>query len=70
MSTTETEPYGPDEDAEYFSVVWGILRVPVACARCGTHTRTPCHTGDSRRLCGGCYRAEMWPPEPAAVRPR
>ena len=66
MSEIETERYGPDEDAEYLSVFWGILRVPVTCTGCGTCTRSPCHAEDGRRLCGACYRVEMWPPEPRA----
>jgi hypothetical protein len=52
-----------DEDTEYLSIVWGILRVPIACSSCGKLTRTPSYwSGDqpSPPICGACFRISIW----------
>jgi hypothetical protein len=61
ISTQETT-FGEDEDEEHLSIVWGILRVPIACTKCGTLTRTPSYwSGDepSPAICNGCFRKSM-----------
>jgi len=52
-----------DENEEYLSIVWGILRVPVACTHCGKPTRTPSYwSGDqpSPPICGACFRISIY----------
>lgn len=51
----ETE-YGPNEDAEYLNIVWGVLRRPVQCQDCQTFTRTPCYIAELNLgpFCGEC----------------
>lgn len=57
------EPPQSDENDEYLSVVWGILRRPIACTKCGLPTRTPSYwSGDqpSPPICGACFRLSVW----------
>jgi len=52
-----------DENDEFLSIVWGILRVPVACTDCGRPTRTPSYwRGDqpSPPICGACFRISIY----------
>lgn len=52
-----------DEDDEYLSIVWGILRRPIACTKCGQLTRTPSYwLGDqpSPPVCTPCFRISIW----------
>lgn len=52
-----------DEDTEYLDVFWGILRVPIACTKCGALTRTPSYWlgGEpSTPVCTPCFRVSIW----------
>jgi hypothetical protein len=49
-----------DEDDEYISIFWGILRRPIACANCGTPTRTPSYSGGKTPICGNCFRISIY----------
>lgn len=53
----------PDQDGEYLSIVWGILRHPIACTQCGRATRTPsywCGDQPSPPICGACFRISIY----------
>jgi len=62
--TTSAPPAESDADEAYLSIVWGILRVPIACTACGKLTRTPSYWsgGDqpSPPICGACFRISIW----------
>lgn len=60
---TASEKAVSDEDDEYLSIVWGILRHPIACTKCGQPTRTPSYwSGDqpSPPICIPCFRFSIW----------
>jgi hypothetical protein len=52
-----------DQNEEYLSIIWGILRVPIPCTQCGKLTRTPSYwSGDqpSPPICTPCFRFSIW----------
>jgi hypothetical protein len=55
--------YGPNEDAEYLDIVWGILRQPIQCQECGRSTRVACYIAyvadvNLGPFCGRCHRVK------------
>lgn len=52
----------PDDTGE-LDQVWGGLRVPIACTKCGKLTRVPSYWegGEpSPPICGECFRISIW----------
>lgn len=64
MTELAKPAYGVNENAEYLDIVWGVLRVPVVCTRCGALTRTPAPLpveGDPL-VCGRCWHNALYAP--------
>jgi hypothetical protein len=60
---TNPAPVVSDETDEYLSETLGILRVPIACTRCGQLTRTPSYWDGgepSPPICGSCFRISIY----------
>lgn len=60
---TDIAPAPPvDADSEYLDPIWGILRTPIACVRCGRLSRTPSYQGPdgpTGPTCNPCFLRSM-----------
>jgi hypothetical protein len=60
QTAAPASPEVSDEDEDYLSIFWGILRRPIACTSCGALTRTPSYSGGTVPICGTCFRISIF----------